>query len=483
MKSRRLIRIIAMTLLAVAMPVSLAAQNTRYKLIDLGTFGGPNGFVNGPGVRDLSNSGIYAGEAETATPDPYAPYCQNGDCFVQHGQKWRNGVVTDLGTLGVNLSGGATWISANGRFISGVSDNGVPDPLLGYTTENRAVLWTDNGAIADLGTLPGGTESFSFSVNNKGMVVGIANNAVPDPFSPPFSFLGWGTQTRAFLWQDGVMQDLGTLGGPDALPFEVNERGQIMGYSYTDSIPNATTGLPTIDPFLWENGTMIDLGTLGGTLGFPSYMNNRGQVAGVSNLAGDANTHPFLWDRGVLTDIGTFGGSNGETDRISDSGDVVGRADLPGDFIHHAFVWKNGVMTDLGVVPGDSCTNGRAVNSRGQAIGTSTNCMGVTQHIFLWENGSIFDLGALILGGTDIAFQEALDINDRGEIAVVGVLPNGDQHAVLLLPASEKEIAEAGVSSVAKAVPDAHRRVATTSCDSAFGGRARRQYALRSLQP
>src|SRR5260370_15854611 len=170
------------------------------------------------------------------------------------------------------------------------------------------------------------------------------------------------------------MQDWGTLGGPDASPDVVNESGQIAGHSYTNSTANATTGIPTIDPFFWENGIMVDIGSLGGTIGFPSWVNGRGQVVGTSNLAGDQTFHPFFWDRGVLTDIGTFGGSNGEALRVSDSGLVVGRADLA-DGTHHAFVWKNGVMVDVGVVPGDLCTNGRAINSMGQAVGTSTDSL------------------------------------------------------------------------------------------------------------
>src|SRR5713226_403628 len=120
-QSRVLTWFAAMALfIALAVPVQLAAQERkeeqrRYKLIDLGTFGGPNSFVNGPGTADLSNQGTYVGEAETSIPDPFAPKCLVPECLVQHAQKWRDGVVTDLGALsGINNSSGATRISANG---------------------------------------------------------------------------------------------------------------------------------------------------------------------------------------------------------------------------------------------------------------------------------------------------------------------------------------------------------------------------------
>ncbi len=187
------------------------------------------------------------------------------------------------------------------------------------------------------------------------------------------------------------------MGGPDAIALFVNEKGRIAGLSYTNTTPNSVTGIPTADPFLWvpcdrdnwdnddcekdresataDDGKMLDLGTLGGTFGYPTALNNRSQVVGQSNLAGDLTSHPFLWDRGVLTDLGTLGGDTGTTNWINDAGEIAGKADLPGMLPqkHDAVLWKNGVINDLGTLPGDSCSNAESVNSRGQVVGTSEN--------------------------------------------------------------------------------------------------------------
>src|SRR5712692_4538722 len=124
---------------------------------------------------------------------------------------------------------------------------------------------------------------------------------IPDP-SSIFGFFS--TQTRTFLWQNGAMQDLGTLpGGTDALAVLVNERGQIVGQSYAaSSIPRppsfACADVPlTLHGFLWENGKMEDIGTLGGNCAFTFALNNRGQVVGQSTLEADQTSHPYIWDR------------------------------------------------------------------------------------------------------------------------------------------------------------------------------------------
>jgi probable HAF family extracellular repeat protein len=170
-----------------------------------------------------------------------------------------------------------------------------------------------------LGTL-GGNQSVANAVNDRGQVAGVALNAIPDPFAnSPLPFLGCGTfaqcflfvpaatETHAFRWAEAEgTQDLGALGGPDSSASFVNQRGQIAGEFFTSFTPNSSTGVPTLDPFFWENGTMVDIGTLG----YPFWMNNRGQVVGDSNVAGDETTHAFLWDKKEgLTDLGTLGGS------------------------------------------------------------------------------------------------------------------------------------------------------------------------------
>jgi probable HAF family extracellular repeat protein len=356
MKSKTLTLLTAAVLFAaLAIPLRLTAQDSQdhsnenkhhhYKVIDIGTFGGPSSgvptvfFETGgtltAGARAISNQGTVTGTADTSTPDPL---CFLDDCFYANAFQWQNGVLTNLGTLPGGQGSFVNWISRNG-LIAGFSENGQTDPLSGLP-ESRAVLW-QGGQITDLGTLPGGFESISWAVNNRGRVVGFSTNGTPDPYSYLyFQILGSsaGTQSRAFSWdkQNG-MQDLGTLGGPDAWAGLVNEQGQVAGISYTNSAANANNAtcspnVPTQDPFFWEKDTgMMDIGTLGGTCGVPNALNNRGQVAGESYLSGNLTVHAFLWDEGghpQLIDLGTLGGDNAAALWLNDAGEVIGYADL-----------------------------------------------------------------------------------------------------------------------------------------------------------
>jgi probable HAF family extracellular repeat protein len=267
------------------------------------------------------------------------------------------------------------------------------------------------------------------------MVVGFAGDNTLDQFS-----LVWGTQTHAFRWtkSQGV-QDLGTLGGPDAVPIIVNDAGQIAGISYTNSTPNPTTGIPTLDPFLWEDGKMIDLGSLGGTVsgGDGPDLNHRGQVVGQSNLAGDIYFHAYLWTKpGPMQDLGTLGGNYGEAKKITDTGEVVGWATNAGDQAVLASLWKDGLMTNLGTVDGDPCSIALGTNSKLQIVGVSWDCV-TFLHAFLWEKGSIVDLNSLVPPGSGAQLTYADYINERGEIAANGVLASGDTRAVLLIPCDE----------------------------------------------
>src|SRR5690348_6140146 len=155
MKSRTLMCITAITLLAaLAIPVQLAAQHTRYKLIDIGTLGGPSahGPGNGGGSPLLNNAGTVVGSADTSIP------CNNpNNCPVSHAFRWQNGVLTDLGALSAQVNGsGANAINAR-AWITGFSATGELDPVTGFPA-GHAVLWKDD-QIMDLGTLSTGIQS------------------------------------------------------------------------------------------------------------------------------------------------------------------------------------------------------------------------------------------------------------------------------------------------------------------------------------
>lgn len=130
------------------------------------------------------------------------------------------------------------------------------------------------------------------------LVTGWSDTAVVDPSSG-------NTETHAFLWLNGVMHDLGTLGGPVSFGQDVNDGGEVVEFSFTNSIPNESTEMPTQHPFVWRNGRMTDL-TLSGTIGGSGLINSRGQSIGDSTLAGDLEDHAFMWSVGKVHDLDTL---------------------------------------------------------------------------------------------------------------------------------------------------------------------------------
>lgn len=422
----------------------------RYKLIDLGTFGGLQSYLYIPNnyAPVLNNQGTVVGYADTVATDPFQSvgYCFVQDCLVTNAFETQNGTLQNLGVLPGGASSAAGWISPNG-LIAGWSQNGTTDPSFPGFPVTHGVLWKD-GKMTDLQTLQDGSESAALAVNSSGLVAGAADNSIPDSNALYFDEVyGWATQTRAFVWQDGVMKDIGTLGGTDAVAFLINERGQIVGISYTSSAPSAYcanqlgASLAT-GGFIYEDGKMKNLGSFGGTCTFPADLNDAGEVVGLSTVKGDAYQHAFLWENDSFHQLpNTIGGNNGAAIALNNDGEATGWASLPGDQAVHASLWKNNLMTDLGTLGEDPCSLGYSINVRGQVVGISgfqqdlTGCnSGNTIRAFLWENGSMVDLNTLIPPDSPLYLTVADIINDLGEIAGTGVDANGNQHAFFLIP-------------------------------------------------
>jgi len=286
----------------------------------------------------------------------------------------------------------------------------------------RAFLWS-NGVIQDLGTL-GGRWSWAGGINNAGQIVGGSTINESDRYGWPYE--------RAFVWQDGVMTPLPVPGGGASGASDINDAGVIVGAAATADGERRAC--------LWEEGSITYLGTLGGWSSALA-INESGQVVGYSEISAGSNQHhAFLWEDGVMMDLGTLGGDLSLASDINDLGQVVGPAETA-EGKRHAFLWEDGVMMDLGVLPGMEESDAYAINNRGQVVGVSWGRGGSP---FLWEDGVMYDLNDLIPPDCGWRLHEAVDINDAGWIVGQGIFKYDpysgkyyEERGFLLIPVPE----------------------------------------------
>jgi probable HAF family extracellular repeat protein len=338
--------------------------------------------------------------------------------------------VKDLGTLG-GTYGNAQGINNKG-WIDGYAN-------LKGDTRQHAFLRIDELMI-DLGTL-GGPNSQSFlGPNKRGQVAGLAETRRPDPNNKDFCFFGTGLICRAFLWENGRITDLGTLGGNNSSAFDINNRGQAVGGAEnTARDPTCTTPQYQFRAVIWEDGKIHELPALAedadpDTAAFA--VNDSGQVVGASC---DCTTqhHALLWQNGTAVDLGTLGGhmNNAAIDNNS-LGEVVGFSDVAGDTTRHGFLWQNGRMTDLGTLDFASAAFG--INREGQVVGWSCDASFASCRAFLWQDGAMTDLNTLIPSNSPLYLTWADDINSSGQIVGLAIQKStGQPHAFLATPCKQ----------------------------------------------
>jgi probable HAF family extracellular repeat protein len=187
---------------------------------------------------------------------------------------------------------------------------------------------------------------------------------------------------QAVLYDSTGMHQL-SLGGTFGVAIDINDDGQATGAA-TD-VTEAT-----LHAFRYDHGTMVDIGTLGGSRSYPYAISENGNVAGESTNAND-ESHAFLYDSNGIHDLGVLSGGTWSLGMaVNDSGQVAGQSEVTGGS-QHAFLYDGTSMTDLGVLTGGNYSSGTHINANGDVVGIADNG-NYEQHVFLYDGTGMTDL-------------------------------------------------------------------------------------------
>jgi probable HAF family extracellular repeat protein len=354
--------------------------------------------------------------------------------------------VIDLGTLGGTYS--YAWgLNNEGRVAGSAATRTQTDGL-----SQTAFLW-DRGQITELGTLGGfntGLNSEAGGPNARGESAVISETFLTDPNGEDVCGFGTHRQCLGAIWKDGVMTPLSTLGGNNSEALWLNNRGQVVGFAENrhEEANCATPGQRLrFEAVIWQpNGVIRKLHPLHvDTVGFAWGINDNGEAVGTSGLCSNTSIppafvsgpHAVRWDKeGSPHLIPGLGHINNIATSINNRGEVAGTSQLS-DGTFRSFLWTRETGThDIGSLPGSvqtvvPCCH--TMNDRGEITGFAIDAKG-NMRAFFWKNKVMVDLNTLIPKNSPLYLLASESINARGQIAGWGVNTKGDVHAFLATP-------------------------------------------------
>jgi probable HAF family extracellular repeat protein len=302
----------------------LRADTTLYRVTDLGSLGCCWSWIWESTATGINNNGDVVGYSTSPTDPAWTvPFI------------YRNGTMTAM--------------TATAGFAHAINDAGDATGMI-YTPEGltHAFLYR-NGVLTDIGTLPGEAtlpQSVGYAINNAGMIVGqstwdamIYENGQMSILKRRTAHAAYGVNdagdvvgrlenmsplTHAFLFSSNNLIDLGTLDGDkngSSVATDINSRGQVVGASYVN-------GNSQQRAFVYENGVMRDIGTLHGGYAAAGAINELGHIIGYSDGS------VFLYRDGSMIDLNSVIEKDADgiwpyvssVASINDRGQIVGNA-------------------------------------------------------------------------------------------------------------------------------------------------------------
>jgi len=342
--------------------------------------------------------------------------------------------------MGLNNQG---WAENMDGFVN------PPENNMGTTVSRGRAVISIYGFNIDLGTLgkPGANSWINWGgINDLGEAVGQSETAAPDPNGEDICGFGTHLTCVPFLWRDGHMSALPTLGGNNGQASAINNRGEVVGFAEDGALdstcPAGTTNNRIALSALWERGSVEVLPLVGNDSdGFAFGINDRGQAVGYSGNCTTA-THAVMWKDHtafVLQDLGGTGSNFAYV--INNRGQIAGQVGSADGTTFYAAAWLNGAdgaVTNLGVLPGEFAAFATGINNRGQVVGNNFDSNFNWSRGFISQDGVMTDLNTLIPADSNLFIISASNINERGQISGMATVQTGphagDIHAYLLTP-------------------------------------------------